>query len=65
MGFLQLLGWFVLAVYIINELTSIVENMVALGIDVPEIFVKGLNAVRTVVNDAGDRVIPKDSGGEK
>ena len=39
--------------------------MVALGIDVPEIFVKGLNAVRTVVNDAGDRVIPKDSGEEK
>ena len=65
LGFLQLLGWFVLAVYIINELTSIVENMVALGIDVPEIFVKGLNAVRTVVNDAGDRVIPKDSGEEK
>ena len=54
-----------LAVYIINELTSIVENMVALGIDVPEIFVKGLNAVRTVVNDAGDRVIPEDSGKEK
>ena len=61
LGFLQLLGWFVLAVYIINELTSIVENMVALGIDVPEIFIKGLNAVRTVVNDAGDRVIPEDS----
>ena len=49
MGFLQLLGWFVLAVYIINELTSIVENMVALGIDVPEIFVKGERFLKWLV----------------
>ena len=27
LAFLQLIGWFVLAIYIINELTSIVENM--------------------------------------
>ena len=58
LGFLQLLGWFTLAIYVINELTSIVENMVALGVDVPEILVKGLAAARTAVDAAGDKVVP-------
>ena len=59
-GFLQLIGWFTLAVYILNELTSIVENMVSLGVDVPEILVKGLAAARTAVDEAGDKVVPGD-----
>ena len=60
LSFLQLIGWFTLAVYILNELTSIVENMVALGVDVPEILVKGLAAARTAVDEAGDKVVPGD-----
>lgn len=59
-GFLQLIGWFTLSVYILNELTSIVENMVALGVDVPEILVRGLAAARTAVDEAGDKVVPGD-----
>ena len=54
------MGWFVLAIYIINELTSIVENMMALGVDVPDILVKGLAAARTVVDQAGDKVVPDE-----
>ena len=60
LDFLRLIGWFTLGVYILNELTSIVENLVVLGYDVPEIFVRGLNAVRKVVDAAGDRVVPKE-----
>lgn len=60
LGFLRLLGWFVLATYIVNELTSIVENMVILGVDVPEILVRGLHVVRDMVDDAGDKVVPQD-----
>ena len=56
---LRLLGWFTLGVYILNELTSIVENLVVLGYDVPEIFVRGLNAARSVVDAAGDKVLPE------
>ena len=40
LGFLHLIGWFTLGVYILNELTSIVENLVVLGYEVPEIFVR-------------------------
>ena len=58
--FLHLIGWFTLGVYILNELTSIVENLVVLGYDVPEIFVRGLNAARKAVDAAGDRVVPKE-----
>ena len=67
LDFLQLIGWFVLALYIINELTSILENMVALGVDVPEFLIRGLAAVKTAVDEAGDRVIPQteDEAGEE
>ena len=60
LDFLQRIGWFVLALYIINELTSILENMVALGVDVPEFLIRGLAAVKTAVDEAGDRVIPQE-----
>lgn len=58
--FLRLLGWFVLAIYIINEITSILENMVALGVDVPPILLKGLAAAKTAVDAAGNKVLPED-----
>ena len=61
LSFLRLLGWFTLGVYILNELTSIVENLVVLGYDVPEIFVRGLNAARSVVDAAGDKVLPEQT----
>lgn len=59
LGFMQLIGWFTLGVYILNELTSIVENLVVLGYDVPEIFVRGLNAARAAVDEAGNKVLPE------
>lgn len=65
LAFLRLIGWFTLGVYILNELTSIVENMVVLGYDVPEIFVRGLNAARDVVDSAGNKVIPEKDGGHE
>lgn len=58
LGFLTLIGWFTLAVYILNELTSIVENLVVLGYDVPAVFVKGLAAMKSVVDAQGNKVIP-------
>lgn len=60
LSFLQLIGWFVLAIYIVNELTSIVENMVALGVDVPAILIKGLAAAKTAVDEAGNKVVPSE-----
>ena len=58
LGFLMLIGWFTLAVYVLNELTSIVENMLVLGYDVPPILVKGLAAARSAVDEAGNKIVP-------
>ena len=57
--FLSLFGWFVLITYILNEVTSIVENLVALEYNVPKIFIKGLKAVKNAVDTAGDKTIPE------
>lgn len=65
LGFLQFIGWFVLGIYIINELTSILENMVALGVDVPPILLKGLAAAKTAVDAAGNKVVPEDEIGKE
>lgn len=42
LSFLLLIGWFVLASYIINEIRSIVENFVEMGFRVPTILMTGL-----------------------
>lgn len=58
LSFLALIGWFTLATLIINELTSILENLVLLGVDVPPILTRGLAVVKTAVDEAGNKIIP-------
>ena len=50
---MQAVGWFVLANYIINEIRSILENCLRIGIDVPEILVKGLEITENLVDKIG------------
>ena len=59
LGITTLLGWFVLASLIINEIRSILENFVEAGYNVPAILVKGLKVADQVVNKDN-----KDSEGE-
>lgn len=40
--FLVLLGWFTLATLIVNEIRSILENLVECGYDVPDFLIRGL-----------------------
>ncbi len=42
LGFTQLAGWFCLATFIINEIRSVLENLVIIGVDVPEFLIRGL-----------------------
>lgn len=51
-----LLGWFVLASLLVNELRSICENFVEAGFNVPKILTKGL--------EVADKAINKDSEDE-
>ena len=56
LGITTMLGWFVLASLLINEIRSILENFVEAGFNVPMILVKGL--------EVADKVVNKDSEGE-
>ena len=54
LGITTLLGWFVLASLLINEIRSILENFVEAGFNVPIILIKGLEVADKVVNKDGD-----------
>lgn len=50
LGVTSLLGWFVLASLIVNEIRSILENFVESGFVVPTILIKGLEVADKIVN---------------
>lgn len=50
LGITTLLGYFVLASLLVNELRSILENFVEAGFNVPNVLVKGLEVADKVVN---------------
>ena len=49
-----LLGWFVLASLIINEIRSILENFVEAGYNPPTILTKGLSVASKLIEEATD-----------
>ena len=54
LGVTTLLGWFVLASLIINEIRSILENFVEAGYNVPGILISGLKVADKIVNSEND-----------
>lgn len=56
LSFLTLLGWFTLACLMVNEVRSIIENLVECGYNVPNILISGLAVT--------ERLLNKDSEGE-
>lgn len=49
-GFLLLFGWFTLATLLINELRSILENLVEAGFGVPVFLIQGLAVAEKLVS---------------
>ena len=54
LGFTQLFGWFTLATFIINEIRSILENLVIMGVEVPAFLTKGLEVARDKIDREDD-----------
>ncbi len=61
LGFMPLIGWFVLANYLVNEIRSIVENLVLMGVDVPEFFIKGLAVSARLIERGANGGLPKEA----
>ena len=52
--FTQLFGWFTLATFLINEIRSIFENLVLMGVYVPDFLIKGLEVAQKAVEGEKD-----------
>lgn len=50
LAFVQLFGWFTLATYLINEIRSILENLLEMNVKVPEFLVKGLTVAQKLLD---------------
>lgn len=54
LSFAMLFGWFTLATYIINEIRSILENMVEMHVNVPAFLIKGLDVAEKLIEAKED-----------
>lgn len=50
LAFLNMIGWFTLACLMVNEVRSIIENLVELGYNVPLVLIKGLAVTEELIN---------------
>lgn len=64
LAFLNFIGWFVLGSYLVNELRSILENLVKLGVNVPSFMVKGLQITSDLIENTADAKLPKENTGK-
>ena len=60
LGITTLLGFFVLASLLVNEIRSICENLVEMGVDVPKILIKGLEVADKAINKDGEDFLKGD-----
>jgi toxin secretion/phage lysis holin len=59
LSFLEFIGWFVLASLMVNEIRSILENLVETGYNVPPILTKGLAVTEKLLNKGDETVEAK------
>lgn len=60
LSFVQLFGWFTLATYLINEIRSILENMVEMNVKVPAFLVAGLDISQKLLDARTDQDIKEE-----
>ena len=56
-----MIGWFTLACYMVNELRSLLENLIEIGVRVPSILVKGLEITEKLLNEKEEHIEEEDN----
>ncbi len=54
LNFLMMIGWFTLACLMVNEVRSILENLVECGYHVPPVLINGLDVANQMINQERD-----------
>jgi toxin secretion/phage lysis holin len=60
LSFFEAIGWFTLATYIINEIRSILENLIMLEVPIPKVLTKGLEVLDKIIDKEGNKVVNKE-----
>lgn len=60
LGITLFFGWFTLATYIINELRSILENLIEMDVDVPQFLITGLAIAEKKIKNTTDNDIQEE-----
>lgn len=55
LDFVILFGWLTLAMYLVNEIRSILENLVEIGVEVPFFLVKGLDITKKLLEAEAEK----------
>lgn len=51
LAFLTMVGWFTLACLLVNEVRSILENLVECGYNVPQVLIRGLAVTEKLISN--------------
>lgn len=65
LSFLMMIGWFTLAMLLVNEARSILENLVECGYKVPDFLIKGLAVAQKMLNKHTEIPDAEDTDEEK
>ena len=60
LSFMNILGYFVLASYLVNEIRSILENIIKVGLKLPNYLIKGLKITDNMLDYVANNSLPKD-----
>lgn len=62
LSFMYLLGWFTFLLLIINEITSILENLVQLNVRVPDILMNSLKITGDILDNTSKKMLHTNKG---
>lgn len=63
--FVRLFGWFTLATYMVNEIRSILENLVEMNVRVPQFLIVGLEITQKLIDAKTDIKEAEEKQNEK
>ena len=53
-------GWLTLATYMVNEIRSILENLVEANVEVPAFLIKGLDVTKKLIDKQAEDSVPDE-----